>query len=69
MSVEYAYLVAPRNEPLRAGKVHRELKVITEKLDAVTIATHSHPWVIFIRCKEPLSDDELKRVEERIHQI
>lgn len=66
---EYVFTVPPRTETLLAGKIHQELKAVTEKVDAVTVATHTYPWVVFVRCRQPLSEEERQHVEERIRQI
>lgn len=66
---EYAFIKEPAEEPLRARGTHRVLKEITDKIDAVTVATHTEPWVVFVRCTEALEENEKALIEATIQSL
>lgn len=63
---EYAFLKQPIGEPLGAGKLHEKLKEVIGTLESVTIATHTHPWLVIVRVYGGLSDEECNRVRQAI---
>lgn len=63
---EYVFLKQPTDEPLGAGKLHEKLNGIIGNLESVTVATHTHPWLVVVRVYGGLSNEECERVREAI---
>lgn len=67
--MEYAFLTNPKQQGVHAGVMRDSLSKVNNKVAAVTLATHTNPWVVFVRCTEALSDDEKARIGEVIHSL
>ena len=65
---EYAILKVPTTSKFNAGIVHLIAKGITDKIEGVSVATHTEPWLVLVRCKEALSPDERERLIRAIQE-
>lgn len=67
--MEYAFLKQPTNGVFHAGIVQSAIRLISVKIKSVTVATHTRPWVIFVRCNEELTSDEHAAVKAIIERL
>jgi len=67
--MEYAFLKQPTNGVFHAGIVQSAVRPISVKIKSVTVATHTRPWVVLVRCNEELTSDEHAAVKAIIERL
>ena len=63
---EYAFLKEPVTRDIHAGTIHNMLKGGLPNLVAVSLVTHTDPWVVMVRTSVPMSREEREFVESQI---
>lgn len=63
--MDYSFL-ANTLQPLHAHSVQEVLVAVCPKVEAVTVANHCKPAVIFVRCSENLTENELILLKDGI---
>lgn len=61
--ITYAYLLTSNKVPI-ASDLHQIVKAILDNVDAVTVAGHTVPFVVFVRVRRELTEKERTLVGE-----
>lgn len=67
--MDYAFLVSPKTNPLRAGFVDQYLKPLYPQIRASTVAQHTVPWLVILHTEGELSPQEMDDIQSILDNL
>ena len=64
---DYVFLKEPSDPQVDARAIQNHID--HPKVKAVTLATHTQPWVVYLHCHEELTEQERSELAESIANI